>query len=119
MLNFYDFECYPRLWTVTIINPVTKEEIAIVNDRDKLIEHYKAHKNQLYIGFNNRQYDDWMFKAILKGFEPWEMNQWLIQKGRKGFEFSSLLNKVQLNTFDCMIGFNGLKTLEAFSGMSI
>lgn len=104
---------------MTIINPVTKEEIAVVNDRDKLIEHYQGHKNQIYVGFNNRQYDDWMFKAILKGFEPWEMNQWLIQKGRKGFEFSSLLNKVQLNTFDCMIGFNGLKTLEAFSGMSI
>lgn len=119
MLNFYDFECFPKLWTVTIINPVTKEEIAIVNDRDKLIKHYQSHKNQIYIGFNNRQYDDWMFKAILKGFEPWEMNQWLIEKGRKGFEFSSLLNKVQLNTFDCMVGFNGLKTLEAFSGMSI
>lgn len=119
MLNFYDFECFPKLWTVTIINPVTREETAIVNDREKLIKHYQSHKNQIYIGFNNRQYDDWMFKAILKGFEPWEMNQWLIQKGRKGFEFSSLLNKVQLNTFDCMIGFNGLKTLEAFSGMSI
>ena len=119
MLNFYDFECYPKLWTVTIINPITKEEIAIVNDREKLIEHYNSHKNEIYIGFNNRQYDDWMFKAILCGFEPWRMNQWLIEKGRKGFEFSSLLRKVQLNTFDCMIGFNGLKTLEAFSGMSI
>jgi DNA polymerase len=104
---------------VTIINPITKEEVAIVNDREKLIEHYNSHKNEIYIGFNNRQYDDWMFKAILCGFEPWRMNQWLIEKGRKGFEFSSLLRKVQLNTFDCMIGFNGLKTLEAFSGMSI
>ena len=119
MLNFYDFECYPKLWTVTIINPITKTEVAIVNDREKLIEHYNSHKNEIYIGFNNRQYDDWMFKAILCGFEPWRMNQWLIEKGRKGFEFSSLLRKVQLNTFDCMIGFNGLKTLEAFSGMSI
>lgn len=119
MLNFYDFECYPKLWCVTIINPVTKEETVIVNDREKLIKHYNSHKKEIYIGFNNRQYDDWMFKAIICGFEPWRMNQWLIQKGRKGWEFSSLLKKVQLNTFDCMIGFNGLKTLEAFSGMSI
>lgn len=119
MLNFYDFECYPKLWTVTIINPLTKEEVVIVNDAAKLKKHYETHKNQIYIGFNSRQYDDWIFKAILCGFEPWEMNQWLIHKGRKGFEFSSLLNKVQLNSFDCMIGFNGLKTLEAFTGMSI
>lgn len=119
MLNFYDFECYPKLWTVTIINPVTNEKVQIVNDRDALTRHYHAHKNEIYVGFNNRQYDDWMFKAILKGFESWDMNQWLIQKGRKGFEFSSILNRVPLNSFDCMVGFNGLKTLEAFSGMSI
>jgi len=91
----------------------------IINDKEKLVEHYNSHRNEIYVGFNNRQYDDWMFKAILCGFEPWKMNQWLIQKGRKGWEFSSMLRKVQLNTFDCMIGFNGLKTLEAFSGMSI
>lgn len=119
MLNFYDFECWPKLWCVTIINPITKEETVIVNDKEKLVKHYNSHKKEIYIGFNNRQYDDWMFKAILCGFEPWRMNQWLIQKGRKGWEFSSLLRNVQLNTFDCMIGFNGLKVLEAFMGSDI
>ncbi len=119
MLNFYDFEVYPKLWTVTIINPMTGEETVIVNDVRKLKQHYEAHKNEIYVGFNSRQYDDWIFKALLCGFSAWEMNQWIIQKKRKGFEFSSLLNKVRLNSFDCMIGFNGLKTLEAFSGMSI
>lgn len=119
MLNFYDFECYKKLWTVTIINPMSKEKFQIVNDADELKHHYETHKNEIYVGFNSRQYDDWMFKAILCGFKPWDMNEWLIKKGRKGFEFSSMLNKVKLNSFDCMIGFNGLKTLEAFSGMSI
>lgn len=119
MLNFYDFEVFPKLWCVTIINPITHEETVIVNDKEKLVQHHQAHKNEIYIGFNNRQYDDWVFKAIMCGFEPWDMNQWLIHKGRKGFEFSSMLNKVPLNTFDCMIGFNGLKTLEAFLGMDI
>lgn len=119
MLNFYDFECWPKLWCVTIINPLTQEETVIVNSKEKLVEHYNSHKNEIYVGFNNRQYDDWMFKAILCGFEPWRMNQWLIEKGRKGWEFSTLLRKVQLNTFDCMVGFNGLKTLEAFCGSSI
>ena len=119
MLNFYDFECWPKLWCVTIINPITKEKHKIVNDKEQLVEHYNSHKNEIYVGFNNRQYDDWIFKAILCGFEPWRMNQWIIEKGRKGWEFSSMLRKINLNSFDCMIGFNGLKTLEAFSGMSI
>jgi DNA polymerase len=104
---------------VTIINPITNEETVIVNDKAKLAEHYNSHKNEVYVGFNNRQYDDWMFKAILCGFAPWEMNQWLIAKGRKGWAFSSLLRKVTLNSFDCMVGFNGLKTCEAFMGSDI
>lgn len=119
MLNFLDFEVFPRLWTVVIINPITREKTVIVNDPDKLKEHYQKHKNEIYVGFNSRNYDDWIFKAILCDFEPWDMNKWLIHKKRKGWEFSSLLKRIKLNSFDCMVGFNGLKTLEAFSGMDI
>lgn len=119
MLNFYDFEVWPKLWCVTIINPITNEKTVIVNDAKKLIYHYTKHKNEIYVGFNSRNYDDYIFKAIICGFEPWKMNDWIINKGSKGWEFSSLLQKVQLNSFDCMVGFNGLKTLEAFIGMDI
>ena len=119
MLNCIDFEVWPKLWCCTIINPITKEKTVVVNDRDKLIEHYKAHAKEIYVTFNGRNYDDYIFKAIICGFDPWKMNEWIIVKERKGWEFSSLLQKVKLNSFDCMVGFNGLKTLEAFSGMSI
>ena len=119
MLNCIDFEVWPKLWCCTIINPITKEKTVVVNDRDKLIEHYKAHAKEIYVTFNGRNYDDYIFQAIICGFDPWKMNKWIIVKERKGWEFSSLLQKVKLNSFDCMVGFNGLKTLEAFSGMSI
>ena len=119
MLNFYDFEVWPKLWCVTIINPITKEKTVIVNDAKKLIYHYTKHKNEIYVGFNSRNYDDYIFKAILCGFEPWKMNDWIINKGRKGFEFSSLFRKIKLHSFDCMVGFNGLKTLEGFLGLDI
>lgn len=119
MLNFYDFEVWPKLWCVTVINPITNEKTVIVNDAKKLIYHYAKHKNEIYVGFNSRNYDDYIFKAILCGFDPWKINDWIINKGRKGWEFSSLLQKVRLNSFDCMVGFNGLKTLEAFIGMDI
>jgi DNA polymerase len=119
LLHFYDFEVWPKLWCCTIINPIRNEETVIVNDPKKLASHYAKYKNEIYIGFNNRQYDDYIFKAILSGFDAWDMNDWIINRGRKGWEFSSLLRKVQLNSFDCMIGFNGLKTLEAFMGSDI
>lgn len=110
---------WPHLWCCTIINPITKEKTVIVNEREKLIDHYNAHKNEIYVTFNGRNYDDYIFKAILCNFDPWKMNEWIITKGRKGWEFSTLLQKVKLNSFDCMTGFNGLKTLEAFIGMDI
>ena len=110
---------FPKLWCATIINPITNEETIIVNDSQKLIDHYKAHKKEIYVGFNNRQYDDWIFKGIICGFDPWAINDWIINKKRKGWEYSKLLLKVKLNTFDCMVGFNGLKTLEGYLGMNI
>ena len=119
MLNFLDFEVWPHLWCCTIINPITKEKTVIVNEREKLIDHYNSHKNEIYVTFNGRNYDDYIFKAIICNFDPWKMNEWIITKGRKGWEFSTLLQNVKLNSFDCMTGFNGLKTLEAFIGMDI
>ena len=61
------------------------EETVIVNDAAKLREHYEKHKKQIYIGFNSRQYDDYIFKAILCGFSAWDMNECIIHKNRKGF----------------------------------
>lgn len=119
MLWFFDFEVFKQLWCVTFINPSTGEEVVIYNDKIKLIKFYNEHRNAIYCGFNCRQYDNYIFAAILSGFDPWEMNDWIINKGRKGWEFSSLLKKVNLNSFDCMVGFNGLKTLEAFMGSDI
>lgn len=119
MLNFYDFEVFKNLWTVTIINPITKTKEVIVNNPWRLREFHYHHGKELYIGFNNRQYDDYILKAILVGIDPWVMNEWIIHKKRKGWELSTDLRKAKVNSFDCMIGFNGLKTLEAFSGMDI
>ena len=104
---------------MTIRNPINGTKIQIVNDYDKLKKYHAEHKNEIFVTFNGRQYDDWLFKAGLCGFEMQKMNEWIIVQGKKGWEFSSLLRKVPLNSFDCMFGFNGLKTLEAFMGMDI
>lgn len=59
-------------------------------------------------------------KAILLGFNPKTVNDWIIVKKRKGWEFSSLFNKIHLNLYDTMPNPPvGLKTLEAFMGKSI
>ena len=106
-------------WLVVIINPVEKTKTAIVNDKEQLEAYYKAHRNQIWIGYNSRNYDQYILKGILLDFDPKEINDWIIVKGRKGWEYSSMFNRIQLYCYDCMNKFNSLKQLEGFMGNNI
>ena len=116
MLNFYDFEVFKHDWLTVIINPMEESSVVICNDKNKLKSYYDAHKDQIWIGYNSRSYDQYILKAILLGFDPKEVNDWIILKDRKGWEFSSLFNRIQLYNYDCMSKFYSLKQLEGFMG---
>lgn len=119
MLNFYDFEVFKCDWLVVIINPFKKIIEIIWNDREKLDTYYQQHMNEIWVGFNSRNYDKYILKGILCDFNPYDINDFIINKGKKGWQFSNLLKKFPLNDFDIMTGFNGLKTLEGFMGNDI
>lgn len=93
----------------------------IVNDAAKLREYYEAHKDEIWIGYNSRNYDQWILKGILAGFNPKEINDYIIVEGKKGWSFSTLLRKFPLNNYDVfhMATDRGLKTHEAFMGNNI
>lgn len=117
---FFDFEVFKHDWLVVAIDPVLKIEHIVVNDKHKLEKLYKNYKQDIWVGFNCRNYDQYILKGILYGFDPKKINDWIIVKGRKGWEFSSLFNKIQLNLFDVMPNPPvSLKTLEGFMGYSI
>ena len=117
---FFDFECYKYDWLVVAIDPVEKKEFVIVNDKTKLEQLYKQYKRDIWVGFNCRNYDQYILKGIMLGFDPKRINDWIIVKDRKGWEFSSLFNKIPLNLFDVMPNPPiGLKTLEGFLGNNI
>ncbi|MBQ1471849.1 MAG: hypothetical protein IIZ34_05770, partial [Eubacterium sp.] len=115
----YDFEVFKQDWLVVIINPIEKTEKVIVNDPDAFRDYYESHKAQIWIGYNNRHYDQWIAKAILAGCRAWDMNDWLINQGRKGWEFSSLLNNYPMINYDLMLLGKSLKQLEGFQGHNI
>lgn len=119
MLNFYDYEVFKYDWLVVIINPISQTTEIIWNDKEKLEQYYESHKTEIWLGFNSRNYDQYIQKGILCGFNPKEINDFIIVKQKKGWQFSNLLRKITLYDFDVMTGFNGLKTLEGFMGNDI
>lgn len=119
MLHFFDFECFSHDWLVVIINPFTEEKTVIVNDKAKLIDYYHKASKDVWVGYNSRNYDQWIMKAILCGFNPKEVSDWIVVKKRKGYEFSSLLQAFPLFNYDCMHKMYSLKQLEAFMGNDI
>ena len=120
MLNFYDFEVFKYDWLVVIINPVEKTTVEIINDSNLLRQHYEAHKDEIWIGYNNRRYDQYVGKGILLDFDPKEISDYIIVKNKGGWQFSSLFNKIPMINFDTMLRTDtGLKTLEAFMGNDI
>lgn len=120
MLNFYDYEVFKQDWLVVIINPVDRTETIIINDKEKLQTYHDAHQNEIWIGYNNRRYDQYIHKGILLGFDPKEINDWIIVDDKPGWMFSGLFNKIRMINFDTMLRMDtGLKTLEAFMGNDI
>lgn len=120
MLNFYDFEVFKYDWLVVIINPISKSKEVIVNDSGALEKYYNEHKDEIWIGYNSNHYDQYILKGILCGFDPKEINDFIIVEGKKGWQFSSLLRKFPLNNYDVMVkNDGGLKSLEAFMGNNI
>ena len=116
---FYDFEVFKYDWLVCFMNTKTQSKDYIVNDSLKLKDFYKEHKNEIWVGYNSRTYDQYILKAILCGFNPYEMSDWIINKKRKGFEFSKLLVNFPLLNYDCVVSYHSLKELEGYMGHDI
>ncbi len=119
MLHFIDFEVFKYNWLCVIANPIAKTETVIVDDPKQLTDYYNKHKDEIFIGYNIRDYDSYIFKGILAGFNPYEVNEHIITKGLKGYQFSSTLREFPLITYDLLQLNTSLKQLEAFQGHNV
>lgn len=120
MILFFDFEVFKYDWLVVALDPVNQKEYIVVNDKSKLEQLYKSYKNDIWVGYNCRNYDQYILKGILCGFDPKKINDWIIVKDRKGWEFSSMFNKIPLYLYDVMPNIPvSLKVLEGFMGNNI
>ena len=117
---FYDFEVFKEDWLVVFIDTDQRKTYTIINDREALEAFYKAHKEEIHVGYNCRNYDQWIYKGILAGFNPKKINDFIILKGRKGWEFSNSLRRFNFINYDVFQNIDrGLKFFEGSLGNDI
>lgn len=117
---FYDFEVFKEDWLVVLIDPSKKQITEIINNPEQLSHFYEENKDDIWVGFNSRHYDQYILKGILLGFDPYKINEWIITKGKDGWQYSSLFKKIQLNNYDVMGNVDrGLKFFEGCMGSMI
>ena len=119
MLLFYDAEVFPHDWLFVIINPTDHQKYVFINDAKKLASFYEQHKDHIWVGYNNRHYDQYILKGILCGFNPHNISNYIIAEKKQGWQYSSLFQKVNLHQFDVMTTLHSLKELEGFMGHDI
>lgn len=118
----YDFEVFLHEWLV-VFKELSKESTVIVNDYEKLKEFFYKHQNDIFVGFNNKHYDDYILKAVLSDISPKSVSDFIIVEGKNGYEFPGL-QKIYFNSLDLMVDIPGgiglsLKEIESNLGMSI
>lgn len=119
-LLFYDFEVFKYDWLAVVMDMTAKKTHVIINSPEELEALYKANIKEIWVGFNSRHYDQYILKAILCGFDPKKVNDYIITKGNPGWKFSSLFRQFPLWNYDVMLNTDvGLKSFEGFMGNDI
>lgn len=116
---FYDFETFKYNWLIVAIDPEKDKPYVIWDDPEELEKLHSQYKEDIWVGFNSRHYDQYILKSILCGLSAWECNDWIINKHQPGWSFSSLLRKIFLINYDVMPLNSSLKQLEGFQGHNI
>lgn len=120
-LLFYDFEVFKYYWCMVAFDSTT-QEVTVIDNLEDLRTFYKSHRYDIWIGYNNKHYDDYILKGTLMGYDPKAINDY-IMNGGQGWEFSRDINSIPLISYDVMVKragqFVGLKGIEYNMGDNI
>ena len=122
---FYDFEVFKYDWLVVIIDMDTEKTHVIHNDKDALKEFFDSHSSSIWVGYNNKHYDQYILKGILLNMNPKDINDQIIICHLDGWQISPEFSKIHMVNYDVKqnlpgyIRNFGLKTIEGFMGSDI
>ena len=122
----YDIEVFAHDWLVVFRRVDDDHHVIIHNNNYQLREFFMAHSGDVFGGFNNRHYDDWVVLTMLSGGDNATVkahNDFIIEQGGNGWEFPFIRGqRKSFRSFDLKddlpIGLS-LKAIEANMGLSI
>ena len=113
----FDFEVFLYDWLFVALDFESETYTIIENDRDKMIEFYNNNINNIWVGYNCKNYDKYILQAIINGVNPKVINDYIITNGGNGWEL--FRERLDINLYDCMIMGKSLKQLESYFGVDI
>lgn len=131
-LIVYDFEVFAHDWLVVFKDGDDTEcsYTSYWNDPVGLREFMEANEDAVFVGFNNKHYDQYIMKAIMAGCTPEEVkevNDFIIEGGEQGWMHPYLSDlsredRFWFNNADLMDDTQkgtSLKSIEGHLGMSV
>lgn len=123
-MYIYDLEVFKYDWIVIFKNLATKETIVFHNDNDSVAAFVTSEKT--FIGFNNKNYDNYILKAICCGADTnliKDINDWIIAQEQNAWDHLYIKTiKYYFDSFDLKddtrLGLS-LKEIEAHLGIDI
>lgn len=112
----FDYETFKYDWLFVAMDLETQDYTIIENDRDKMIEFYNNNINNIWVGYNCKNYDKYILQAIINGINPKLVNDYIIGGGN-GWEL--FRDRLDINLYDTMIMGKSLKQLESYFGVDI
>ena len=88
-LASFDFEVTAFDWLLVIIDKLTGQEFYFHNDPYGVEDFINAH-DYIYVGYNNKHYDNYILKGILNHYSPEDIkkiNDWIIVEKKNGWEY--------------------------------
>ncbi len=112
----FDFETFKYDWLFVSLDLESEQYTIIENDRQQMIEFYNNNKQDIWIGYNAKNYDRYVLQAIIEGINPKLVNDYIIG-GNNGWQLFD--KKLDINLYDCLIMGKSLKQLESYFGVDI
>ena len=134
-IEVFDIESFKHDWIVVFYNLKHKSFRVIHNDNSALLHHFKQNgNNTVYIGFNNKMYDDHLIRLMCSGATPELVNELskYIVDGNSAFDFWAFNDPDRVIEYHPEIGYFhsadikndmqiglGLKEIEGHLGLNI